>query len=285
MSHSEDYLGHTKDSIMNKLLHLYWLQILLGGIVLFFVAQQAAIVTHNTNFYPTVILIGSFVVPITFVTYFYQYVRDRDISLPVLSLCFVVGGILGLLAAGLLEFETLSKAGIFQIAGIGFIEEAVKLIFPIGMYIAWRYRHEADGLLFGVAAGMGFAALETMGYGMTSLIQSNGQIAAMQQILVVRGLLSPAGHAAWTGLICAALWRTREHSHRFLNFSVIGTFLLAVLLHTLWNVASLSNTRTAADLTYVMLGFLAVGGFSLALVIGRFRSVRKHALANPDNQL
>lgn len=284
MRQTTGYTTPQKVSMMNKILHMYWLQILIGGILLFFLAQQAAIITQNTNFYPTVLLIGAFVVPITFVTYFYQYVRDREISLPVLTLCFVVGGILGLIAAGVLEFETLSNAGIFQIAGISFIEETVKLIFPIGMYIAWRYRHEADGLLFGVSAGMGFAALETMGYGMTSLIQAHGQIANMQQVLVVRGLLSPAGHAAWTGLVCAALWRKREHSHRFLNLSVIGTFLLAVLLHTLWNVASLSNTNTPAGLTYAVLGFFAVGAFSLILVMSRFRSVRKHALADVSNQ-
>jgi RsiW-degrading membrane proteinase PrsW (M82 family) len=195
-----------------------------------------------------------------------------------------VGGILGLIVAGVLEFETLRNAGLFQILGISFIEEAVKLIFPIGMYITWKYRHEADGLLFGVAAGMGFAALETMGYGLTSLIQSNGQIGAMQQILVDRGLLSPAGHAAWTGLVCAALWRKREHTHRFLNFSVIGTFLLAVVLHTLWNVTSLTSTNTPAQLTWVTLGFLTVGGFSLSLLISRFRAVRKHALADGSNQ-
>src|SRR3989304_1276406 len=124
-------------SMMDKLRHMYWLHILLGGSALFFLAQQAAITTHNVNFYPTVLLVGSFVVPVTFVTYFYQYVRDRDISMPALTSCLVVGGILGRLAAGMLEFGTLRGLGIFQVVGVSLIEEAVKLIFPIGMYIAW----------------------------------------------------------------------------------------------------------------------------------------------------
>jgi len=61
-----------------------------------------------------------------------------------------------------------------------------------------------------IAAGMGFAALETMGYGLVSFMQSRGDILILQQVLLIRGLLSPAGHAAWTGFVCAVLWRERE---------------------------------------------------------------------------
>jgi len=52
----------------------------------------------------------------------------------------------------------------------------VTLAFPIAMFVNWRYRHEADGLLFGVAVGMGFAALETMGYALVSFVQSGGDL-------------------------------------------------------------------------------------------------------------
>lgn len=186
-----------------------WFQILAGGILLFVATEQALRITGNPNFLPTVILLGAFVVPVTFVTYFYEYVRHRDISLPLLTTCFLVGGVLGLVAAGVLEWGTLSTLSIPGLSGVGLIEEGVKLIFPFMMYLGWRYRHEADGLLFGVSAGMGFAALETMGYGLVSLIQSRGDVGALEQVLLIRGFLSPAGHAAWTGFVCVVLWR--EH--------------------------------------------------------------------------
>jgi RsiW-degrading membrane proteinase PrsW (M82 family) len=120
----------------------------------------------------------------------------RDISQPLLTTAFLVGGMLGLAAAGLLEYGTLQNMSILGLFGVGLIEESAKLIFPIAMYIGWRYKHEADGLLFGVASGMGFAALETMGYALVSLIQSGGNIIVLEQVLFLRGLLSPAGHAA-----------------------------------------------------------------------------------------
>src|ERR671929_167011 len=69
-----------------------------------------------------------------------------------------------------------------------------------------RHRHPADGLLLGVACGAGFAVLETMGYAFVVLVQSGGDVGAVQQVLFLRGVLSPAAHMAWTGLAAAALF-------------------------------------------------------------------------------
>jgi RsiW-degrading membrane proteinase PrsW (M82 family) len=110
---------------------------------------------------------------------------------------------------------------------------------PLGIFLlARRYRREADGLLFGVAAGMGFAAFETMGYGLTVLLHSHGQISALERVLFLRNVLSPANHAAWTGLVCAALWRARLHHGAPAWLAVAGTFLLVVILHALWDSAT-----------------------------------------------
>lgn len=46
-----------------------------------------------------------------------------------------------------------------------------------------------------------------MGYAFVVLIASKGNIGAVEQTLLLRGLLSPAGHMAWTGLVCAAIWQ------------------------------------------------------------------------------
>jgi RsiW-degrading membrane proteinase PrsW (M82 family) len=257
-----------------------WIQALIGGAVLFIGTEQALTVTNNPNFFPTVLLLGAFTVPIAFVVYFYEHVRDHDISPVQLTVCFTVGGVVGLLAAGFLEYGTLRNASIFGLVGVGFIEEAAKMIFPIGMYIAWRYRHEADGLLFGIAAGMGFAALETMGYGLVGFIQSKGDINTLIQVLVIRGFLSPAGHAAWTGFLCAVLWRERERRGRVaINWPVIGAYLLAVALHIVWDVINSITTHTAGGFALLIAGNLAVAGVSLTLVIRRYFEARKDLVA------
>ena len=257
-----------------------WLQILVIGIVLFIGTEQALRITGNLNFFPTVLLLGAFTVPIAFVAYFYEHVRHREISPVLLTTCFIVGGAIGLIAAGFLEYGTLRGLNVFNLVGIGLIEEAVKLIFPIAMYVSWRYRHEADGLLFGIAAGMGFAALETMGYGLVTFFESVGDITTLEQVLLLRGFLSPAGHAAWTGFLCAVLWRERErHGRVVVNWQVIGAFILAVALHILWNTVNSLSSETTAQFAVLVIANLVLAGFSLMLVIRRYLEARKGLVA------
>jgi RsiW-degrading membrane proteinase PrsW (M82 family) len=119
--------------------------------------------------------------------------------------------------------------------GVGLVEEDAKLIFLLVFYFLGRYRSEGAGILLGVSTAMGFAALETMGYGFISLLQTRGNLAVLDEVLLARGLTSPAGHAAWTGLVCAVLWRERT-GHAVLNAKVVGAFATAVVLHALWDL-------------------------------------------------
>jgi len=267
-----------------RFIHQRWFQIFIVGLLLFFGAEQTLRFTSNPNFVPTVILLGAFVVPVTFVAYFYGQERQLDkkshieTPLPLASACFLVGGTIGIIAAGFLEYETLQKLSISGLFGVGAIEEGAKLIFPVAIYIRGRYRSEADGLLFGVASGMGFAALETMGYGLVALISSQGNIGVLEEVLLIRGLLSPVGHAAWTGLVCATLWHTREQTGRSFNPLVLGIFALAVVLHALWDLAgSFQNPIIAYA------GYLIVGGTSLTLLIRKLREARRQvpSMARP----
>ena len=55
-------------------------------------------------------------------------------------------------------------------------------------------------------------------------------------LLIACGLTAPAGHAAWPGLVCAVPWRERLKVRRaVLNGKVVGVFVTAVMLRTLWN--------------------------------------------------
>ena len=213
----------------------------------------------------------------------YDRIPAKEISLSCILICFLGGGAVGLIAAGLVEFQTIQKMGIPMLLIVGLVEEGAKLIFPLVQYLRGKYRSEADGLLFGVASGMGFAALETMGYGLVVLIQSGGNVSALEQVLLIRGLLSPAGHAAWTGLICAVIWRERERKGRGLpSLSVIGAFVLAVVLHTLWDTVNSLGGPTATQFVIVIVGNLAIAGISLTLLMRRMREARKPVEKSAD---
>jgi RsiW-degrading membrane proteinase PrsW (M82 family) len=74
-----------------------------------------------------------------------------------------------------------------------------------------------------------------MGYGFSALLD-HGSLAAVQQTLLLRALLSPAGHVAWTGLTVAALWRIPTAARRGRAIGLaLAAFLAAVLLHAAWD--------------------------------------------------
>jgi RsiW-degrading membrane proteinase PrsW (M82 family) len=149
-----------------------WFQIFVSGVVLLFLVERTLVATTNPNYIPSIILLGAFLVPVSFVTYLYERLPDWEVPLPAVAVCFLWGGVLGTVVAGTLEYDVAKALGFLPKLGIGLIEETAKLILPLVFYFLGRYRSEAAGIVLGVATAMGFAALETMGYGFVSLLTS-----------------------------------------------------------------------------------------------------------------
>src|SRR5713226_4081932 len=148
-----------------------WLRALLIGVVLFVITTVVMFLTGNPNLFPTVILIGNFLVPIVFVAFLYDHQHMSELSLDTVATSFCLGGILGVISASILESLLLpltihSNQGLSLGSGllVGLIEEGCKIAAVI--FLARRMSHtsEMDGLLLGGAVGMGFAALESTGY-------------------------------------------------------------------------------------------------------------------------
>jgi RsiW-degrading membrane proteinase PrsW (M82 family) len=258
------------------LLRRRWFQIFASGLILLFLVERALIATSSPNYVPSVILLGAFLVPVTFVTYLYERLPNWDVPLPALAVCFLWGGVLGTVVAGTLEYDVAKALGFLPKLAIGLIEESAKLIVPLGFYFFGRYRSEAAGIVLGVATAAGFAALETMGYGFVSLVQSKDNLGILDEVLLVRGLSSPAGHMSWTGLVCAVLWRERlKVGHATLNWRVGGAFLTAVVLHALWDTFASIGSATFVKFLGVMFLSLLVAVVSLVLLLRRVREARR----------
>jgi RsiW-degrading membrane proteinase PrsW (M82 family) len=216
-----------------------WLGVLVVGLILYFVVLRTLVRTQNPNFVPALILLGATVVPLAFLTFAQARAGRWQVPAWALVTSGFFGGVIGTVVAGTLEYDTLRGLGALPMLFVALIEESAKLIVPIVLLFVVLARHErrlpSDGLIIGVAAGMGFAALETMGYAFTALLSSQGDIGAVEQTLFLRGLTAPAGHTAWTGLTAGALWAllAAPGTKRALEF--IGTFVGAVVLHTLWD--------------------------------------------------
>lgn len=247
-----------------------WLPVLVVGALVFLADQQALLLTGNPNLIPSLLLFGALLIPTTFVVWVDGRNPAYDLPFSVLLLCALLGGAIGTLAASVLEARTAAHLGGLPTVMVGLIEEGVKLLVPLGVLLATRYRaNPADGLLVGVAVGTGFAVLETLGYGFVILLTTGGDLLAAEGTLILRGLLSPAAHIAWTGLAAAALWHAHAQRWRPRAVAVaVGTFVLVVILHAVW------------DAFPDWPAFVVVGGVSLALLV---RQARRDVLATaPD---
>jgi RsiW-degrading membrane proteinase PrsW (M82 family) len=233
-----------------------WVAVMVGGVVLFEIVRRVLVETQNPNLVPSLILLGAAVAPATFVTFVLGRRLPYDISAGAIAAVAFLSGVVGVVTAGLLEYHTLRGLGVLPLVAVGFIEEAAKLIVPaILLIVVRRNRLPADGLLIGVAAGAGFAALETMGYAFVALISSRGSIAEVDDVLLLRGLLSPAAHMAWTGLTATALWYAANRGWKsgpVLRF--VAVFLIAVALHATWD--SVGTIPVYIILATISLGLL-----------------------------
>ena len=233
-----------------------WLGVLVVGLALYLAVLRTLVRTQNPNFVPALILLGATVVPLAFLTFAQARTGRWQVPSAALAVSAFFGGVIGTVVAGTLEYDTLRGLHTLPMVLVALIEESAKLIIPVVLLFLVLARHRrrlpSDGLVIGVAAGMGFAALETMGYGFSALLSSQGNIGAVEQTLFIRGLTAPAGHTAWTGLTTGALWAllAAPSGRRFLIF--LGTFAGAVALHTAWDTFG-------STIAFVVLGVISLG--------------------------
>src|SRR3954470_12356968 len=241
-----------------------WLAVLVVGGVLFELIRRGIVETGNPHLVPALILLGAAVIPSAFVS----FVAGRRLVFAVSSgtvlLTGLVGGVIGVVTAGVLEYDTLRRLGTLPMLGVGLIEEFAKLLVPAAvLLLVRRNRHPADGLLLGVASGAGFAVLETMGYAFVVLIKSSGNLSVVDNVLFLRGILSPAAHMAWTGLAAAALWYAASERWRApATARFLVTYLVVVALHTAWDASG--STIVYLVVSVISLGLLGITSHRLA---------------------
>src|SRR5579862_3430463 len=191
-----------------------WLRTLLVGLLLFIVTTIVMWLTGNPNLYPTVILIGNFLIPIVFVAFLYDHQHISALRLDTVATSFCVGGVLGIIGASVLESLLLpvpsnpdQGMSLTSALVVGLIEEGCKILAVMWMARKMEHTSQMDGLLLGGAVGMGFAALESTGYAFTAFLTSHGLVGASLLSTVIRGLVAPFGHGLWTGILGAVLFR------------------------------------------------------------------------------
>jgi RsiW-degrading membrane proteinase PrsW (M82 family) len=191
------------------------LEVFLGGLLLWVVSVAVTFWTGNANLVPTVILLGSFLVPVTFVVFAFERHADQVLTTQRILIAFLYGGVLGVLGASILEAEFLKQPSGLAYVGVGLIEEAVKLaaLWVVALRLP-RYTMR-DGIVLGATVGLGFAALESAGYAFTALLTMQGlSLQKLVETQVLRGVLTPVGHGLWTAILGGVLFRAAARTGR-----------------------------------------------------------------------
>jgi RsiW-degrading membrane proteinase PrsW (M82 family) len=227
--------GALRAGAAGRFRRMVWLLVLVVGVVAYEVVLRVMIDTKNVNFFPTLLLIGAITVPVSVLVFAESGGRTISVTPWLVATTAIVGGVVGTIAAGMLEYDTLRELGTVPMVLVGIIEEGAKLIVPLIIYLVVRPTDPRGGVIIGIASGMGFATLETMGYGFQALLSAQS-ISAVDDTLLLRALLAPACHIAWTGMCTAMLWRIHSSRHRTRAVAAfLGTYFAAVALHATWD--------------------------------------------------
>jgi hypothetical protein len=173
------------------------------------------------RFVPIATVLAALLVPLLYLAYFYVVQVYEDEPAWVLGATFLVGAILGLVATLLLYRSVVAGQSIFVrpkpsyvlLVGVGIplLAQALMLVGPLILFFARRQRFNdmLDGLTFGVASGLGYAAAESIVYSwllITGSAPALGDPSSLALRTIPLALLKPLLYAGTTGLICAALW-------------------------------------------------------------------------------
>lgn len=238
------------DRVRRPLLHRTWARIFATGFVFWAAGVVVTMLTGNANLLPALILLGSFLVPVTFVAWAFERRRTDDVTAELIVTAFLAGGLLGVFGASVLEAYLLDPSP-WLFVGVALIEEAVKLGALVVVTRRMRRRHTRDGIVLGAAVGFGFAAFETAGYAFNALLTVRGlSLMQLVETELLRGVLAPFGHGLWTAILGGVLFREAHGGTLRFTGRLLRAYLWVSLLHALWDYTH----SIALALTFLLTG-------------------------------
>lgn len=213
-----------------------WWVVFAIGLAIWAAAVVAAYVTRDVLLLPTVVIYGSFLVPVTAVVWYLDHDPSPALSSRRVIDAFIIAGAVGVLAASLLEYR-LVGSGLVGSLEVGLIEEFVKAVLIAFMAFGITSFRTRDGMVLGAAVGFGFAALESSGYALVSLlvVQGNHLFLSLDSLVtteLVRGVLAPFGHGMWSAIVGGAIFAAARYGgHLRLAWTVVAAYLAVAVLH------------------------------------------------------
>ncbi len=233
-----------------------------------FIAGFAGIlVLYISGLISAAILLSAFLVPVLYLIYLYEAQVYRDE--PALVLGFTLGGgiVVGILLTVLerivydplqIASNPFSNAGInvgtLLIVGLllPVVQEVVKPLPALFLPNRKDFPETVDGLVFGVAAGLGFSLAQAL-IGFSSVLTSlpaHSEPANWIYDLTSLAVFQPLLQGSATGMIVAAIWRYRRGR---LGQREIGGVAVAVLAHIAFSAGTQVLKETAVNPLLVLI--------------------------------
>jgi RsiW-degrading membrane proteinase PrsW (M82 family) len=179
--------------------------------------------------------LAGYAVPIILLLYIITCDRYEREPIALVAYCFGWGAFSGIIAGILNAVITSPYLGA---GGAGFIEEPLKIVGVYYIAKNTRLKNEfndhLDGMVYGAAAGAGFAGMENFWY-ITEMV-FNGAYPPLVAIFIrsITGIM----HILWSSIAARSLGVAKV-SKGYLNWSdLIPGTLVSAFLHLLWNIGS-----------------------------------------------
>ena len=234
------------------------------------------------------ILVSAFLVPVLYLLYLYEAQVYRDE--PAVVLGFTLGGgvVAGIVITLLVHAlynpisynpNPLGRAtvniGVVLLLGllVPLVQEVVKALPAVFLPNRADFPETVDGLVFGVAAGLGFSLAESLINFSATLTSLPAHVAPGNWIfnLATIAVLQPLMQGSATGLVVATIWRQRLGK---LGGRELGGVAMAVLAHIAFSGGSEALAQTAVGPALILIWQVLVVGSLLVYV----RYVLHHAL-------
>ena len=177
--------------------------------------------------------LAGYAVPILFLTYYIRSDKYEPEPIALIAYCFGWGAFSGVLAG---IFNTAITARFIGAGGAGFVEEPLKIIGVYWLARSSRLKNEfndhMDGMVYGAAAGAGFAGLENFWY-LTQMV-FHGSYPALYAVLIrsFTGIM----HILWCSISGRSLGLAKAMKGSIQKEDLVPGTLVAAVLHSLWNI-------------------------------------------------
>jgi RsiW-degrading membrane proteinase PrsW (M82 family)/RNA polymerase subunit RPABC4/transcription elongation factor Spt4 len=178
--------------------------------------------------------LAGYAVPMILLFYIIKSDRYEREPLALVAYCFGWGAFSGIIAGFL---NTVITGPFLGVGGAGFIEEPIKIAGVYWIARNTRLKNEfndhLDGMVYGAAAGAGFAGLENFWY-ITEMVFS-GSYPPLYAVFIrsITGVM----HILWSSLAARSLGLAKAMKGSIDREDLIPGTLVSAVLHFLWNTA------------------------------------------------